>query len=81
MRLTLLLFASLRERAGLASLPLEVPEGARVADALAAAAKVVPALSALPPGVRAALNQEFTGLDAAVRDGDELALLPPVSGG
>lgn len=81
MRVTLLLFASLRDRTGVASLPLELREGACVRDAVALAGKQVAGLSPLPAGVRAARNQAFSSLDEPLADGDELALLPPVSGG
>jgi molybdopterin converting factor subunit 1 len=74
------LFAGLRERAGTDRLQVELPEGARVADVLAA-------LSATPVGeLRArecvvAVNREYAAADAPVRAGDEVALVPPVSGG
>ncbi len=76
------LFAILRQRAGRDSLALELPEGATVADALEAAADqpgLGEVLAAMP--VRAALNREYVDDGAPVSDGDELALIPPVSGG
>ena len=76
------LFAILRERAGRDALSLELPEGATVADALAAAALepgLGPVLDAMP--VRAALNRTYVDDDARLANGDELALVPPVSGG
>lgn len=82
MEVELRLFAVFRERAGRERLPLELPEGATVADALAAAAEqpgLGEILAAMP--VRAALNREYVDDDAPVSPGDELALIPPVSGG
>ncbi|MQA74669.1 MAG: hypothetical protein GEU88_10070, partial [Solirubrobacterales bacterium] len=76
------LFAILRERAGTGTLRLELTEGATVADALAAAARAPglgETLSRMP--VRAALNREYVADDAPIAPGDELALIPPVSGG
>jgi molybdopterin synthase catalytic subunit len=77
------LFASLREAAGAASLELALSPGATVADALARLAeqdaRLGELLARLP--VAAAVNREYATLDAALRDGDELALIPPVSGG
>ena len=76
------LFAIFRERAGRERLALELPEGATVADVLAAAARepgLGEVLAAMP--VRAALNREYVDDDAPVSAGDELALVPPVSGG
>ena len=82
MQVEVRLFAVFRERAGRDTLSLELPEGATVADALAAAGRepgLGEILERMP--VRAALNREYVSIDAAVRAGDELALIPPVSGG
>jgi len=70
------LFAALRDRAGASELELELPEGAVVRDALAR-------VSALAPGVPVvmAVNQEYADEDLPLTPGDELALIPPVSGG
>src|SRR6185436_2805603 len=72
------LFAQLRERAGSSELPLELPEGACVRDALAA-----DAVSSLAGGLPLvmAVNREYASADALLAAGDELALIPPVSGG
>lgn len=72
------LFAMLRERAGSSELELELPDGARVRDALAAAP--VAALAEGMPLVMA-INREYAREDAVLAPGDELALIPPVSGG
>jgi MoaE-MoaD fusion protein len=72
------LFAQLRERAGTSELELELPEGARVRDALAADA--VASLAAGLPLVLA-VNREYASEDAPLSANDELALIPPVSGG
>jgi len=82
MQVELRLFAMLRERAGRDSLALELPEGATVADALAAAARE-PGLGELLPDlpVRVAVNREYAHDDDVIGAGDELALIPPVSGG
>ena len=70
------LFAALRERAGRDELELELPEGARVRDALESVADVAGGLR-----VVMAVNREYADEDAPLRAGDELALIPPVSGG
>jgi MoaE-MoaD fusion protein len=72
------LFAQLRERAGASELALELPEGARVRDALAADA-VASLADGLP--LVMAVNREYADADAPLTAGDELALIPPVSGG
>ncbi len=82
MRIELRLFAVFRERAGRERLTLELPEGARVTDALAAAGHepgLGEILARMP--VRAAVNREYVGDETKLRDGDEIALIPPVSGG
>jgi molybdopterin converting factor subunit 1 len=77
------LFAVLRERAGRGGLEIEVGEGATVAEALRAlAAESEPlgeALEAMP--VVMAVNRSYVSEDATLSPGDELALIPPVSGG
>ena len=72
------LFAMLRERAGSGELELDLPEGASVADALAA-----PQVAALAGDLACvlAVNREYAPADRILRPGDELALIPPVSGG
>jgi molybdenum cofactor biosynthesis protein MoaC/molybdopterin converting factor subunit 1 len=76
------LFAMLREAAGRDSLELELPEGATVADALTELAGkpgLDELLGRLP--VRAARNREYVPDEETLEPGDELALIPPVSGG
>jgi molybdopterin synthase catalytic subunit len=70
------LFAILRERAGTGELELELPEGARVADALASVGALADGLPLVM-----AVNREYADADATLHAGDELALIPPVSGG
>jgi molybdopterin synthase catalytic subunit len=70
------LFAMLRERAGASELSLELPEGARVRDALAALSELADGLPLVM-----AVNREYASEDAPLSAGDELALIPPVSGG
>jgi molybdopterin synthase catalytic subunit len=77
MEVTVRLFAMLRERAGAREVTLELPDGARVSDALAALRDVAP--PELP--LVMAVNREYARDDVALSAGDELALIPPVSGG
>ena len=76
MQVRVRLFAALRERAGTAEVELDLPDGASVADAMARLGEVVDGVT-----VVTALNQEYTDADAQLSPGDELALIPPVSGG
>jgi molybdopterin converting factor subunit 1 len=73
------LFASYREAAGTGQLEVPLSAGARVSDLVELLAARVPSLSAAPAMV--AVNQEYVRPDFEVRDGDEVALIPPVSGG
>lgn len=76
MRVAVRLFAGLRERAGTGALELELADGAGVAD-------VWPALGLgeEPGGLVYAVNREYADRARPLADGDEVALIPPVSGG
>lgn len=80
MRVRVRLFASLREAAGRRELELECPAGARVADALRTLAEQYPHLRGLE-AARVAVNLEYVGPEFGLRDSDEVAIIPPVSGG
>ena len=76
------LFAILRERAGSESIEIELEEGATVADALAelsGLASLSGVLDRMP--VRMAVNRGYASPDTQLAPGDELALIPPISGG
>ncbi len=77
----MLFFAQARDRAGCARATIDLPEGSRVADALAALRAAHPSLGALVPHLAIALNGELAHANAPIPAGAELALLPPVSGG
>ena len=76
MRVVIRLFAGLRERAGTGERTLELPDGARVADVWGSLD-----LGEQPPGLLFALNRSYTAIETKLVDGDEVALIPPVSGG
>lgn len=82
MRVTVRLFAMLRERAGSDSVEIELGDRATVADAIAALGRdpEVGDLAARLP-LRIAVNREYAADDARIEPGDELAAIPPVSGG
>jgi MoaE-MoaD fusion protein len=79
MRVRVLLFGVLKEFFGSDTMNAELPDGARVADLLKqlAASRPMPALKSLAVSV----NAEFANASQVLRDGDEVGLLPPVSGG
>ena len=76
MQVTVRLFAQLRERAGTNELSIELPDGATVRDAIDQLGDLA---GELP--VVMAVNREYADGDAPLAAGDELALIPPVSGG
>ena len=79
MRVEVRLFALYREQAGQDRLHLDLPEGARVKDAKEALERLFPGLSL--QGGMAAVNQALAQGETPLREGDEVAFLPPVSGG
>src|SRR6266481_9611388 len=80
MRVVVRLFASYREAAGVGRIELELPPGAKVKDAIFNILKDHP-LIAEGRQVVIARNQEYVTADEPLADGDEVALIPPVSGG
>jgi molybdopterin synthase catalytic subunit/molybdopterin converting factor small subunit len=76
MRVTVRLFAGLRERAGAGARELELPAEAKAGDVWKALD-----LGEEPPGLLYAVNEEYAPPARELADGDEVALIPPVSGG
>jgi molybdopterin converting factor subunit 1 len=81
MRVTVRLFARLRDITGASELPREVSTGATIATVWRALAADFPGLSQYERSMSSALNADYARMDAEVHDGDEIAFLPPVSGG
>lgn len=81
MRVTVEFFARLRELAGCRDEAQDVPEGATVGDVWMRSIAAHAALGAMAGRVAAAVNAEFATMETVVDDGDEIAFLPPVSGG
>jgi molybdopterin converting factor small subunit len=81
MQVRVVLLASYRDLAGAAEVLVELPPEARAADAIAAVRGRSTRAALLPERPVIAVNQEYASLDVPLRDGDELALLPPVAGG
>ena len=81
-RIKVLLFATLRERAGGAkSIELDLPDGATVLDLKTHIARDLPALEQNMKSVLTTVNREYAFDEAILPDGAELAMFPPVSGG
>ena len=81
MRVTVRLFARLKDIAGAPELERDVPEDATLADVWALLAHDFPAMAPYRGSVSGARNAEYARMDATIADGDEIAFLPPVSGG
>lgn len=77
----ILFFATLRTRAGLRSLELELPEGATVADLKTMLVEEIPALAASMHHTLVSLNREFSFDEDVIPSNAEIAIFPPVSGG
>ncbi len=81
MRVRVLFFGSLKDVTGRAQETIELPEGVRLAGVFEHYARLFPQLSAMSGSIVMARNHEFSPLASAVAEGDEVAFLPPVSGG
>ena len=76
-----LLFASYADWTGRESVELSLATAATVADVVQHLRAAVPSGNRIPERPLAAVNAVQVGLDAAISDGDEVALLPPLAGG
>lgn len=81
MQIKVMLFAALRELADRSELVLDVAPGATVSSVRDALARQHPALAAHLARAAFAVNQSYVKADAPLGEGDELAVIPPVSGG
>jgi molybdopterin converting factor subunit 1 len=81
MRVTVRLFARLRDLAGSGELAREVPAGATVAAVWADLVRQWPDMQAYEKSMSCAVNADYSKFTTVVSDGDEVAFLPPVSGG
>ncbi len=81
LRIRVRLFAMQREKAGTKELRLELPLGSTVEDAWAAVVEVAPALAPGRSSLRFAVNGDYSDASRPLADGDEIACIPPVSGG
>lgn len=81
MRVRILLFGMLKDIAGKSSDSMDLPEQASVRDVLASYESAIPRFKDSLPSLAFAVNQQYAKADTTLHDGDEVALLPPVSGG
>jgi molybdopterin converting factor subunit 1 len=81
MQITVKLFALMREKAGTDTITLEVPVGTAVTQAIATLVCQYPTLEPYIANTRFALQMDFVNPETTLAEGDELVLIPPVSGG
>jgi molybdopterin synthase catalytic subunit len=81
MKVQVLYFAVVRERLGLDSEPIDLPDGGTGETLLAELARRHPPLAGLRHALKLAINEEFAPLDRRLAEGDVVALIPPVAGG
>lgn len=81
MRVTVRLFARLREITGSDRLTRDVPDGSSLKDVWTGLVREWPGLAPFESTVSGAINEEYARMSRTVADGDEVAFLPPVSGG
>ena len=81
MQVRVLFFGMLKDAAGRASDTLQLPERATLAELLARCGEKFPALAKFSGSLALSVNQEYAGRGTVLRENDEVALLPPVSGG
>ncbi|HXY20388.1 MAG TPA: MoaD/ThiS family protein [Gemmatimonadales bacterium] len=79
-RVCIRLFATYAEAAGRDAIEVTLPPGAVAADALAVV-RAQPWAGRLAPSPAVAVNRRYAKADAELRDGDEVAIIPPVAGG
>ncbi len=81
MEITIKLFALMREKAGTDTVLLSVPEGSTVMHALTQLVERYPILETYVERARCSRHMDFVDPTTPITEGDELALIPPVSGG
>ncbi|MDQ7029454.1 MAG: molybdopterin converting factor subunit 1 [Ardenticatenia bacterium] len=81
MQVSVRLFAAYRETTGTSELELQLDEGATVRDAWHVLVNRFPGLATFRHRVVGAVNAQYVSLDTPLRDGDEVAFIPPVAGG
>jgi molybdopterin converting factor subunit 1 len=81
MLVTVRLFARLREVVGAAELSQELPDDALARTSWESLVREYPMLAGYERAISCAVNEEYAGLTTPLKHGDEVAFLPPVSGG
>ncbi len=81
MKIGVLFFGVLKDLVGRSSETVDLPEGTRVREVLLHYGRQAPRFEEMAPSLAISVNQEYSGADRVLHEGDEVGLLPPVSGG
>ena len=81
MTITVLFFASCRDLMGVSDRTMTLPSGATVADLISTLASERARFADLAPSLMVSVNQAYVARDVQLQEGDEVAFIPPVSGG
>ncbi|MCY3680846.1 MAG: molybdopterin converting factor subunit 1 [Gemmatimonadetes bacterium] len=81
MNIKVLFFASCRDLIGTGESEMTLPDGATVTDLISKLASEQARFTDMAPSLMVSVNQAYVERDAELRDGDEIAFIPPVSGG
>lgn len=81
MKVNVLFFASCRDLVGSAEREMDLPDGATVGDLMIEIASEHPRFREMVPSLMVSVNQDYRERSDVLREGDEVALIPPVSGG
>ena len=81
MEIRVLFFGILKDLVGRSTDMVDLPEGTRVEDVLSHYARLTPRIEAILPSLACSVNEEYASANRELAAGDEVALLPPVSGG
>jgi molybdopterin converting factor subunit 1 len=81
MHIQVKLFALIRERAGVSELSLDLPEGSTVKGAIERLSEQFRQTKEFLPRCAFAINREYASIETPLQQNDELAIIPPVSGG
>ena len=81
MKVRVQFFSRLRDLIGASEMELEVPEGATATDLLQKLYSKTPALRDWDKSILVASGVEFVGRDYAIKNGDQISVMPPVQGG
>ena len=81
MNIKVLFFASCRDLIGSSEREMTLPDGATITDLISKLASEQTRFTEMAPSLMVSVNQAYVERDAVLQDGDEVAFIPPVSGG